>query len=101
MIARHWNNPYRGAVSVPLDELIECYYSLDMPTGDTDGSVFIMTKERIREHVSQYGDKVDAYILPCPSGYHSMGIRYGNGDSEYLSPLPDRKKIQALLRKYL
>lgn len=65
----------------------------------TDTS-FIMTKEIMLEHWKQSGDKLDAYILPCPSGWHCIGIRYGAEGSQYLSPAGDKDKVTALLRKY-
>jgi hypothetical protein len=60
-----------------------------------------MTVEKVLDMWTQSGKRVDAYILPQPSGDHSIGIRYGKQGSEYLSPMGERSKVQALLDKYL
>lgn len=106
----HWNNPYRGAIPVPIEELAECAHGLNERWGDhttNPPSSFIMTKEIMLEHWLTVGGrfpqkdvKLDAYILPCTSGFHCIGIRYGKEDSQYLSPAGDQKKVAALLRKY-
>lgn len=69
--------------------------------GDSNGPSFILTKEKVLEHWKTAGDKLDAYILPCPSGWHCIGVRYGKEGSEYLSPFGDNDKVTALLEKYL
>lgn len=56
-----------------------------------------MTKERMLEHWKQAGDKLDAYILPCPNGWHCIGIRYGAEGYQYLSPMGEKDKVIALL----
>ncbi len=96
----HWNNPWEDAVPVPIEELAECHMGLGQSCGDVDGSSFILTKDRVLEHWCQYGEKLDAYILPCRSGWHSIGVRYGNEDPQYLSPAGDKEKVVALLRRY-
>lgn len=96
----HWENPWEDAVPVPIEELVECAVGLGASWRDTDGSSFIMTKERMLEHWRNAGEKLDAYILPQPSGFHSMGIRYGAEGSQYLSPLGDKEKLAALLKRY-
>lgn len=96
----HWPNPWEGyVVYVPIEELAECAYGISKVhcVFGKDNSDFIMTKEMMLE---LHGDPVDAYILPHAAGYHSIGIRYGAKDSEYLSPLGDQKKVDDLLRKY-
>jgi hypothetical protein len=67
---------------------------------------FIMTVKReianwrlASKHRGNRG-KLDAYILPQPSGSHSVGIRYGKEPSEYYSPEPNQAKIKKLLNKY-
>lgn len=65
-----------------------------------DGKPFIMTKEIILKHWQSAGERLDAYILPCVSGYHCIGIRYGNSGSQYLSPTGDKDKVSELLKKY-
>lgn len=49
-------------------------------------------------HWRQYGDKLDCYILPQPSGMHSLGVRFGKEGHEYLSPYGNHKAIDALLK---
>jgi hypothetical protein len=48
----------------------------------------------------EYGQKVDAYILPQPSGIHCFGIRYGQEENEYLSPYAEPGLLQVLVAKY-
>lgn len=96
----YWINPWEDAIPVTLEELAECHAGLDQLCGSANGS-FLLTKENVLEHWRSRGDKLDAYILPQPSGYHSIGIRYGAKGSEYLSPAGDKEKVQNLLDKYL
>lgn len=96
----HWTNPWDDVVYVPIEELVDCAYGLGKTWTDVDGSSFIMTRERMLEHWKQAGDKLDAYILPCGSGHHSIGVRYGEDGPEYLSPHGDTAKVEALLQKY-
>ena len=94
----HWPNPYK-VVYVPIEELAECHAGLGQLYRDLDGSTHTLTKEKILEWWGA-DKKVDAYILPQPSGEHCIGIRYGSEDHQYLSPLGDRTKVASLLRKY-
>lgn len=100
----HWHdfNPWADRlVYVPdLYELAECV---------AHGTIHILaenktvpyTPELAVEHWLQHGPRVDAYILPQPSGNHSIGIRYGAEGSEYFSPHNAKPhKTQALLDKY-
>ncbi len=101
----HWINPWDDAIPVPIEELAECHTGLGEMCGQYGESgvrigSFILTKENVLEHWKSAGDKLDAYILPCASGYHCIGIRYGNEGWEYLSPAGDKDKVQALLKKY-
>lgn len=61
----------------------------------------VLGKEQEKRILSDH-DKVDAYILPQSSGYHSFGIRYGKEDYEYLSPYVYDKKdlLDELIIKY-
>ena len=95
----HWDNPWKDAVVVPIDELVLCDKSLGQSYTDLDGSTKVMTKERLLEYYQQYGTKVDAYVLPNKPWY-SMGIRYGNKGPQYLSPMGDDKKLRELYRRY-
>lgn len=96
----HWPNPWHDVVYVTLEELADCYEGLGKSCGRMDGTSFILTKEEILSHWRQAGRKLDPYILPQPSGFHDMGIRYGAEGSQYLSPPANKEKITALLRKY-
>lgn len=95
----YWINPWENAVSVPIEELAECHAGLGEPYYSSSGTL-ILTKETVLTSWQFEGYKLDAYILPQLSGYHSIGIRYGNEPSEYLSPAGDKEKVQALLDKY-
>jgi hypothetical protein len=44
--------------------------------------------------------KVDCYILPAPSGQHSMGMRYGKDGGDYYSPLCNAHAAQRLITKF-
>lgn len=96
----HWPNPWSDVVYVPLEELAEVAQGIGERWSDLQGSPFIMTTEMMLEHWRQAGDKLDAYILPCPSGYHCIGIRYGAEGPQYLSPAGNTEKVTALLQKY-
>lgn len=96
----HWPNPWKDVVYVPIEKLVECAHGIGERWSDTDGSSFIMTKERMLEHWKQAGDKLDAYILPQPSGWHCIGIRYGADGPQYLSPMGDQEKVAQLLKRF-
>lgn len=51
----------------------------------------------INEHSER---RLDAYILPQPSGDHSCGIRYGSQGGEYYSPYINKYIAELLLSKY-
>lgn len=99
--APDWINPWEDAIPVPIEELAECHEGLDKLYGTMKpGERIFMSKERILEGWKQDADKLDAYILPQPSGYHFIGVRYGAKGSEYLSPPANQEKTRALLEKY-
>ncbi len=95
----HWENPWKDAVPVPIEELAECYTALNELCRTITGSSFILTKEHLL-HQWTIGGPADAYILPQPSGNHSIGIRFSNRPNDYLCPEGDKVKVQALLDKY-
>ncbi len=95
----HWVNPWEDAIPVSIEELAECHAGLGQFYGSASGS-FKLTQVSVLEHWKNAGDKLDAYILPCSSGYHCIGIRYGAEGQDYLSPAGDKEKVQALLDKY-
>lgn len=104
MIKVNWINPWEDAIPVTIEELAECHAGLGKPIrrlNSSKGGSFILTKENLLEHWGNAGEKLDAYVLPCVSGYHCIGIRYGAEGSEYLSPAGDKDKVQALLDKVL
>ena len=96
----HWTNPYT-VVNVPIEELVKVAHGIGERWRDqrTD-STFIMTEEEMLKHWRSYGEKLDAYILPQPSGWHDIGVRYGDKDHQYLSPMGNKEKVTALLKKY-
>jgi hypothetical protein len=101
----YWVNPWADAIPVPIEELAECHAGLGQlcrryTNVGVDTETFILTKENVLDSWKSAGNKLDAYILPQPSGYHSIGIRYGAEGYEYLSPAGDKEKVQALLDKY-
>jgi hypothetical protein len=100
-IKPHWPNPWPDVIYVPIEELAACYAALGQGCTDIDGSRFVWTVDRVLEHWSQAGDKLDAYILPQPSGWHDIGIRYGSEGHQYLSPGADRERVTALLKRYI
>lgn len=111
----HWHdfNPWAGTiVYIPsLEEWAEAHADLH---GYCDcsrvggGPHELMTIEwivnralhnaRIRQGTSN--PKVDAYILPQPSGQHDMGLRIGPEPSEYQSPPCNPVIAEHLIRKY-
>lgn len=101
VIKVHWANPWTDVIPVPIEELAECHAGLGglCYSASVKGN-FLLTSESVLEMWRSAGDKLDAYILPEPSGFHSIGIRYGNEDQDYLSPHGDKEKVQALLDKY-
>jgi hypothetical protein len=50
--------------------------------------------------VEEHDDLVDAYILPLPSGWHSIGIRYGKEPEDYDNVYLNKYVIELLLHKY-
>jgi len=83
MLYWHKYNPWKDdVVYVPIESLAKCTY-------DSMRNLDRWTKE--------HGGKLDAYILPQPSGDHCIGVRYGREGSEYMSPHGIPKKVQELL----
>lgn len=99
----HWDNPWEDAIPVPIEELVETAHGIGESWGDhtvNPPKSFIMTKEIMLQHWLGKTGRVDAYILPCVSGWHCIGVRYGNEGSQYLSPAGDKDKVTAMLRRY-
>ncbi len=95
----HWINPWTDAIPVTLDELAECCFWLGRTVTAFDGTEFVYTKELIVKHWTEQSNKVDPYVLICPSGRHCIGVRYGNEPSEYLSPSANQAKVTELLKR--
>lgn len=98
-IIPYWVNPWPEAIPVPIAKLAECHAGLGGLCYSAKGN-FILTSESVLSMWRSNGNKLDAYILPSPSGDHSIGIHYGSEGYEYLSPHGDKEKVQALLDKY-
>ena len=94
----HWHdhNPWNDrVVYVSLKELAAVTARRDAPaTGQASDRDIIF----VLAHWRAYGEKLDAYVLPQPDGFHSIGVRYGAGVAEYLSPaVVDEEALQSLL----
>lgn len=51
----------------------------------------------VLRHWRHYGQALDAYLLPGPSGI-SLGVRYGADGPDYLSPMANQAKARLVLR---
>ena len=81
----HKHNPWAAhVVYVPIEKLARCVAGGTI--GLQDGTSVSYDEAWVLRHWAQGGDRLDAYILPQPSGNHSIGIRYGSQGSEYFSP---------------
>ena len=98
----YWTNPWTDIISVPLNELAEALAHSGlcrMP----DGTHELMNANHYIRGWSEYGDKLDAYIIkPYETDYgFSVGVRYGNEGNQYLSPhARDTEKMNVLYQKY-
>ena len=99
----YWHdvNPWADSVVyVPIERLAECV---------AGGTIYDSPNDRVvpydvawvLKHFAQGGNRLDAYILPQPSGDHSLGVRYGAEGSEYFSPHNAHPaRTQALLEEF-
>ena len=98
----HWHGSNRWAdkiVYVPIERLAECVAGGTIT--EPDGRSVPYDVARVLRHFAQGGPKLDAYILPQPSGDHSLGVRYGSEGSEYFSPHNAHPSItNALLEEF-
>jgi hypothetical protein len=99
----HWHehNPWADlVVYVPIERLAECVAGGTVR--EVDGSVVAYDVARVLKHFRQgERSKLDAYILPQPSGSHSLGVRYGAEGSQYYSPYNAHPELaQALLNEF-
>jgi hypothetical protein len=86
----HWHehNPWADdVVYIPL-ELAASFCRYSWPWRDTV------------QHWRQYGNKLDAYILPQPSGLHCLGVRFGPEGPDYISAYGDEDLLDAYLKGY-
>ena len=92
----HWHeqNPWKDELLyVPVEELAACWFKPE----DAQNSWSMI---ELISHWTQYGDKLDAYILvggPVATG----GVRFGPEGEHYLSPGFSLPKLHALKQKYL
>ena len=86
----HWHdlNPWKDKILyIPVELAASlCEYS--------------WSDEETLTHWRQYGDKLDAYILPQPSGLHCLGVRYGADGPEYVSPHANQKALTGVLELF-
>jgi hypothetical protein len=88
----HWHeyNPWNDhIVYVPILDLAACALSLENPYNS-------WTMIDQLAHWTQYGNKLDAYILN--SVVLMGGIRYGRAERDYLSPGFSLPKLHSLLQ---
>jgi hypothetical protein len=91
---RHWINPWDEARDVLVEDIIDIASRANQYWPPTQRA------EDLRNWVGKYGSKVDGYIIPSPSGWHALGVRYGNEGYEYLSFTVDKgPELDALLAK--
>jgi len=99
----HWHNenPWKDhVVYVTLEELAECIAGGTI-TFFPSRQTAPLDVEYCLNRWHERGDKLDAYILPSPSGFHSVGVRYGPAGEDYFSPYArNQEKVIGLLQKY-
>jgi len=99
----YWHdvNPWADSVVyVPIERLAECVAGGTISIYST-GVVVPYDVAYVLQHFAQSGNRLDAYILPQPSGDHSLGVRYGAEGSEYFSPHNAHpEKTRALLEEF-
>jgi hypothetical protein len=112
----HWHdfNPWANEVIylASMEEYAHCHDNLNQFTLvlHTDGT---QTRERLTSELiielalnnakirqATNNPKVDAYILPQPSGYHSLGLRVGPEGSDYISPPCNQEIANLYIKKY-
>ena len=98
----HKFNPWRDRVIyVTPEELALCLEGIGELVVYPDGKSDLNTPERYVKEWKKAYDKLDPYILPDSSllGSHSIGLRYGPEAHEYISPMGNRNRVNALLYK--
>jgi hypothetical protein len=95
----HDHNPWRDRlVYVPLRELAECGFAIGAQLATWNGQPLLYDVAHMLDHWSQFGRKLDAYILTGQT--LAAGVRYGPEGPDYLSPGFHLPKLAALLKKH-
>lgn len=97
----HWHaqNPWADRlIYVPIEELAECGIHVGQLIAQVGELDHIWTVEIELDYWSQYGSKLDAYILTGP--ILTGGVRFGPDGADYLSPGFSLPKLRALMLKY-
>ena len=90
---RNWHNPLEEALDVPLADIVRLVSKYN------DHPDPAANEARIWESLSML-DRLDAYVLPSPSGWHELGARYGDQPHQYVSFTADKgPDLEALLKK--
>lgn len=96
----HDDNPWRDdVVYVTLEELAECVDKGNGLVRLPDDVAVSYDNRWLMNHWQLASNALDAYILPQPSGDHSIGVRWGSLGSQYFSPMAHKERTQALLDK--
>ena len=111
----HWHdfNPWAAEiVYLPsMEEFALCHGGLNKiwDCSATGGSAEeLMTMDKLIDHMLNNArikqdttdPKVDPYILPQPTGRHSLGLRIGPNPEDYHSPDCNREIAAYFIRKY-
>jgi len=98
----HWqdHDPHADqAVYVPLEELAECCAGGTVRL--SDGTEADNSRELVLEGWRSLGDKVDGYILPDEDGFHSVVLRFGGEECDYIEEdVRNPGRVLELLGRY-
>lgn len=97
----HWHeqNPWKSKLLyVPLKELAACQWWIGRNFQADDGTNVVYSSDIALEHWSQYGDKLDAYVID--SRVVSAGIRFGPEPDQYLTPYFSLPLVWALRNRF-
>jgi hypothetical protein len=94
----HEQNPWKDSlIYVDIHDLAECALLIGSQVR-VDGELITFTKADVLHHWSQYGNRLDPYVLTGKT--ITGGIRYGAEGSHYLSPGFSTAMLVGLIRKY-
>lgn len=105
MTAAQWDrfNPWRDRlVYVPIEILVHCCTGGSITSLTGFGTKITVPNDanfilaQWHDYRFRYG-AIDGYILPQPDGNHSIGIRYGEEGSQYLSPYNANPELTEVL----